>query len=138
MTDEQRARFDGLFEEVLEALPPGIADLLEEIPVVVDDRPSDTLLKELAAEYGESEPMEADQMCGLHTGVPLTEMSVESTGVLPPEIRIFREGIIRLAGGWREDGVEDDIYDEIAITLLHEIGHHFGLDEDDLARLGYD
>ena len=64
-------------------------------------------------------------------------------------IHIFREGIIACAGGWTpwqasspdggtlEGGGEEVVRDEIRITLLHELGHHFGLDEDDLDELGY-
>jgi predicted Zn-dependent protease with MMP-like domain len=59
-------------------------------------------------------------------------------------VHIFREGIIDMAGGWEEGedehgayGGEERIREEIRITILHELGHHFGLDEDDLERLGY-
>jgi predicted Zn-dependent protease with MMP-like domain len=94
----------------------------------------------LSKEAGEA--IQPDELCGLHTGVAFTERSVTSSGDLPSEIRLFREGILAEAGGWEEpgedvDAVEDSIYEEIRITLLHEIGHQFGLDEDDLERLGY-
>ena len=60
-------------------------------------------------------------------------------------IHIFREGIVNLATedeegralGWKAEHAEESIYEEIRITILHEIGHHFGLDEDDLEELGY-
>ena len=53
---------------------------------------------------------------------------------------LFRGPIIRLAGwrGRRDDQATAELAEQIRITLLHEIGHHFGLDEDDLARLGYE
>lgn len=138
MKGAERERFDELFEEALEGLPPGIAALLDEIPVIVDDRPEPKLLEELAREWGEEEPVSPDGLAGLHTGIALTERSVEHGEVLPTEIRLFREGIIALAGGWDQPEADDIVYEEIVITLLHEIGHHFGLDEEDLARLGYD
>ncbi|TVQ31430.1 MAG: metallopeptidase family protein [Phycisphaeraceae bacterium] len=104
---------------------------MREIPVILDDRPSPKLLKELGMGSGEL-------LCGLHSGIALTDRSIEHSGVLPDEIRLFREGIVETAGGWEAQYAEDEIYEQIRITLLHEIGHHFGLDEDDLAELGYD
>lgn len=139
MTDEERDRFDDLLDEVVERLPPRVMDLLAEVPLIVDDEPPEVVLRELLGDLPEGDPTTADELrdelCGLHTGVPITERSVEEGLDLPEEIRIFRRGIIALAGGWAD---EDAVYDEIRITVLHEIGHHFGLDEDDLAELGYD
>jgi predicted Zn-dependent protease with MMP-like domain len=143
MTDAERDRFDALLEGVMEELPTPLRDLLQEAPVIVDDRPESALLRSLLAESGEANPTsEAEQemaetLCGLHTGVPLTEQSVEMPIDLPTDIRLFREGILLTAGGWLHDGAEEHVREEIAITLLHEIGHHFGLDEDDLEALGY-
>jgi predicted Zn-dependent protease with MMP-like domain len=147
MTQAERSRFDGLFEEALEHLPPRLRALLEEVAVVVDDRPDAVLARELYEELGheEGETLEAfaGSLCGLHTGVPLTERSVSQAADLPTNIRIFREGIVNTAGGWdagegeSADEVDDAVYEEIMITLLHEIGHHFGLGERDLEELGY-
>lgn len=130
ISEAERDRFDALFERVAAALPPRVAALLEEVPVVLDDAPDPDLLDEM----GESD--EAD-LLGLHTGTPFTEQSVESPD-LSSEIRLFRVGIIEHAGGWEGADADDRIAEEIRITLLHEIGHQFGLDEDDLERLGYD
>ncbi|MFM1823935.1 MAG: hypothetical protein RI967_2201 [Planctomycetota bacterium] len=152
----ERERFDRIFEEVLDALPEEIHALLEECPIVLEDRPSRALLEELgmkepgAKDLGMSAGAddgadgEDDILCGLHTGIPLTERSVEGPG-LGDVIHVFREGVVDMAGGW-EEGVDEDgtpyggearVREEIRITVLHEIGHHFGLDEDDLERLGY-
>lgn len=131
MTDEERTRFDALLEDVLETLPRRLIDLLEEIPLIVEDHPSAQMLRELGMEEGET-------LCGLHTGTALTERSVDMPAAPPDEIRIFREGIVETAGGWEQDHADQEVYEEIRITVLHEIGHHFGLDEDDLADLGYD
>ena len=125
MTDDERRRFDEVLETVLEALPSGLQALLAEAPVIVEDRPSAQLLREL-------DLCPEDLLCGLHTGTPLTERSVEHSPELPETIHLFREGILELAGDWSL------LQREIRITLLHEIGHHFGLDEDDLAELGYE
>lgn len=147
MTPAERARFDSLLEEAIDQLPARLHGLLEEVPLVVDDQPDAALTRELFTELGheEGETLEefSEGLCGLHSGVPLTETSVEHSGIMPGNIRIFREGIVWTAGGWEagdgesDDDVDDAIYDEIAITLLHEIGHHFGLGEQDLEELGY-
>ena len=139
MRRDERARFDGLFEQVLAALPEEIHRMIEEVPVVLEDHPS----RELLADMG-IDPDDRAGLCGLHTGIPLTERSVSDAG-LPEVISLFREGIVEEAGGWDEwtddDGTELGgeacIVREIRITLLHEIGHHFGLGEEDLDRLGY-
>lgn len=148
MTESERARFDALVEEVLENLPPKLRALLDEVPLVVEDRPEPALAAELYDEMvqGRGETLEefTATLCGLHTGIALPDRSVEHSGTLPEEVRIFREGIVAIAGGWgahegeTAEDVNDEIYEEIAITILHELGHHFGLDEEDLERLGYD
>jgi predicted Zn-dependent protease with MMP-like domain len=148
MTNGERQRFDALLEEALDNLPPRLHALLEEVPLVVDDRPEAGLARELYEELGheEGETVEefAGTLCGLHTGVPLTERSVTQSGELPTNIRVFREGIVATAGGWEAsaeetaEDVDNAVYEEIMITVLHEIGHHFGLGERDLEELGYE
>ena len=138
MRDDLRARFDDLLDDVVANLPGRVHDLLDEVPIIVDDEPPEPVLRDLVNEWShEGVTAEAlrDELCGLHTGVPLTERSVEAAADLPEEIRLFRRGIVTHAGGW---DVPDAIREEIRITVLHEIGHHFGLDEDDLAELGYE
>lgn len=125
----ERARFDRLLEAVLDGLPDALHELLEEAPLVVDDLPEPVLLEELGLAD------DPESLCGLHSGVPLTERSVEQPWNAEV-IHLFRVGILSEAGG---AGASDaDLLREIRITLLHEIGHHFGLDEDDLAALGYE
>jgi len=124
MTASERRRFDELLEAVLATLPPRLHALLDEAPLIVEDHPSPALCAELG--IGPD-----DVLCGLHSGTPLTERSVE-TDEFPETIHLFREGILDHADGW------DRVREEIRITVLHEIGHHFGLDEDDLAELGYE
>lgn len=131
MNAKERERFDALLEEALEAMPEHIHALIDEVPLIVDDRPTERMLRELGMGPDET-------LCGLHSGVPLTERSVEHSGTMPNEIRIFREGIIETAGGWDQEEADDWVYDEIWVTILHELGHQFGLDEEDLRELGYD
>lgn len=145
MHPDERQRFDELLETVVDEMPPAIHDLFEEVPLIVDDRPDRTLLLKLAADFDvPDEPGElqafASELCGLHSGRMLTERSVEDPADVPEDIRIFREGIISIAGGWDGPPEEVDaaVSEQIRITILHEVGHHFGLDEDDLEELGYD
>lgn len=133
MNERERDRFDELVEEVLAGLPEGITALLDEVPLIVIDRPTPAMMRDLGFDPSKTEV--AGELCGLHSGIPDTEASVEHHGVMPSDVHIFRDGVLLAAGGW--DAGEEAILDEIEITLLHEIGHQMGLDEDDLERLGY-
>ncbi|MEO1008351.1 MAG: metallopeptidase family protein [Planctomycetota bacterium] len=129
-----RARFDGLLERVIAALPERVAAVLEEVPVHVLDEPDERILADLGVprEHWEDE---RDSLCGLQTGHMLTERSIEDPADLGTQIHLFRRGIAQVAGGWEAD--DATLRAEIQITLLHELGHHFGLDEEDLDQLGY-
>jgi len=126
--EEDRRRFDALLEEVLAELPEDLLARFEEIPLIVEDAPPPRLMRQLGVEHPQD-------LCGLHTGVALTERSVELSGVPTDEIHIFRLGVIAAAGGPRAP--RQRLLREIRVTLLHELGHHFGLDEQDLDELGY-
>lgn len=126
---KERSQFDDYLEAVLEGLPPEVSELLDEVPVIVEDEPS----RELLAEMGiEAKPGEAD-LCGLHWGTPMSEQSVFEGGAVPGRIYLFRGPILRLS-----EWDPDELMEQIRITLLHEIGHLFGLDEDELTELGYE
>jgi predicted Zn-dependent protease with MMP-like domain len=131
MNDLLRRRFDRLMDEVLAELPGHILDLLEEVPLVVDDRPTADQLEEQAMD-------DDSELLGLHDGIPLTERSVQDSGVLPERIHIFRECIIGAATDQAGRLTDEALRHEIRTTVLHEIGHHFGMNEDDLADLGYE
>ncbi len=142
MTEPEQARFDALVEEVLEQLPQPLRDLLEEVALVVEDVPTPEMLKGV-----EGDPIEdPTELCGLHSGHAFTEASFEDGAEPPSTIHLFRVGIVGQAGGWEEVGAgpaaaeeaDDRVCEEIWITLLHEIGHQFGLSEEDLERLGYE
>lgn len=146
MRKAERERFDRLLQDVLDELPKGIHALIEQVPLVVEDRPDPALVKTLIAEGTIESEAAAAELCGLHTGVPITDRSIDdpdgwgalgAEGSGPETVHIFREGIIALAGGWEAEHADENVYEEIRITVLHEIGHHFGLDEDDLEELGY-
>ncbi len=135
LPQQLRDTFDAILEDELAALPPQAAAVVEESAVIVEDEPSPALLESLGMDPS------ADDLCGLHDGIPETEQSVDDTYMLPTQIMLFRGPIIRLAGYRLANGREEnrgELIEQVRITLLHEIGHQFGLDEDDLADLGYD
>ena len=125
-----RDHFDYILEEVLAAMPQRIQKLVEEVPLVVDDYPSDDVMEKTKVRH-------RGQLCGLYTGIPLTERSIWQSGTLPDRIMIYREGILNAAEDQYGHVTPDSLRDQIRITVLHELGHHHGLDEDDLRKLGY-
>ncbi len=128
--DRTRRIFDALLEQVMEELPDEIHALIEEVPLVVEDHPSKRTMREMEIES-------PDELCGLHDGVPLTERGSEDLPTLPDTITIYRLGILSLVRAQTGDLDRDELRRQIRITILHEIGHHFGLDEEDLEALGY-
>ncbi|MEO0514665.1 MAG: metallopeptidase family protein [Planctomycetota bacterium] len=134
LSRSERDEFDRLLDGEVEALPPAIFELLDEVPLIVDDEPSAELLQSLGMTPGE------DDLCGLHDATPFTEQSVEHGFEMPGQIMLFRGPIQRLAAEISDESggrFGRELRRQIHITLLHEIGHHFGLEEDDLQRLGY-
>lgn len=127
MKQALRDRFDSLLENVLEELPGFVRTQLDEVPVIVEDEPSEEILEEMGLPGGEP-----SDLCGLHSGIPLTERTPSAPSAQGSSILIFRGPILRLA-----DGSEEALAEEIRITLLHEIGHHFGFSEEDLEEMGY-
>lgn len=138
MSPDHRARFDALLAAEIDRLPDPFRRALDEVPVIVEDRPDPDLAAALQRDGLIDDPDDPeDDLLGLHSGDALTERSVEASGVLPGQIHLFRDSIVDQAGGFVGDDADRRVAEEIRVTLLHEIGHHFGLDEDDLDRLGY-
>lgn len=134
MNEGDTKLFDALLEQEIEALPPRLARLVaEQVAVIVLDRPDAAMLAELGMHEDE-----ALDLCGLHSGIGATDRSIEDDLVLPSRIHLFREGIVDLAGGMDGLASIERVRVQIRITLLHEIGHEFGLDEEQLRELGYD
>jgi predicted Zn-dependent protease with MMP-like domain len=129
---EERQRFEELVEEALEDLPPEFAERLDNVDVVVRGRPSSKTLRDMGVPLGES-------LLGLYQGVPQTQRSVEYGNVLPDRIEVYREPILDEADALcPEDGdFEATVRQVVRKTVLHEIGHHFGLSDEDLRRLDY-
>ena len=130
MNPETRNRFDNIFEEVLEELPPVVHELIEKVPLVVEDYPSRRVMEETGIH-------DRRELCGLYTGIPLTERSVWQSGTLPDVVTIYREGILSIAADRTGHVGTRRLREEIRITILHELAHHHGLDEDELRELGY-
>lgn len=120
-----RKQFEALVAEALDGLPTLIQDAMSNVDVVVEERPS----KEQYTALG----LAPDEwLFGLYEGTPLIERGIVSDPLMPDKITIFRRPL--------EDACEnaEQITEEIRRTVVHEIAHHFGIDEDRLAELGYD
>ena len=92
--------------------------------------PSRRVMDETGVRYRE-------QLCGLYTGIPLTERSIRHSGTLPDVVTIYREGILEAARDAYGRIRTDRLREQVRITVLHELAHHHGLDEDELRELGY-
>ena len=111
-------------------MPPLIHELIEKVPLHVEDYPSDDVMDRLDVEC-------IDDLCGLYTGIPIGEKSVSHSGTLPDVVTIYREGILS-ASADREGRINvKRLREQIRITVLHELAHHHGLSEEELNRLGY-
>ena len=120
------SRFERLVQRALEGLPPQFQEHLENVSVVIAEAPDRVLLESLGFDPEDPD----DTLFGFYEGVPLTERRHDDV-LLPDQITIFRRPLLERAQSERE------IIDEVRITVLHEIGHFFGLDEDRLDELGY-
>lgn len=130
MKPETRRRFDAQFEWVLERMPPLIHELIERVPLHVEDYPSDEVMERTGARC-------IDDLCGLYTGIPIGEKSVWHSGTMPDVVTIYREGILSAAADGNGRIAAGRLREQIRITVLHELAHHHGLDEDELRKLGY-
>lgn len=119
------AAFDNVLRQVLDDLPGMFRESIRNVAIVVEDRPPDWLLDELGLPPGET-------LYGFYHGIPLPERSVLDSGNLPDRISVYRGPLME---DFRDPG---ELASQIRTTLLHEIGHYFGMDEEDLARLGYE
>lgn len=114
-----RAQFRQLVSEAIDTIPLRFRRHLQNIAIVVEDEPSEALLAEM-----EIDP--PDTLFGLYQGTPLTERSWGHGNTLPDRITIFQFPIEDVSE------TEDDVVTEIGETLIHEVGHYFGLSEDEI------
>jgi predicted Zn-dependent protease with MMP-like domain len=108
-------RFEELVGEALDEVPAELLDLMDNVVVLVADDP----------------PEDEPDLLGLYEGHALTSRGVDYSLVLPDRITIYRNPILRLCVS------EDEVVDEVAVTVVHEIAHHFGIDDRRLHELGW-
>lgn len=126
MIEVSQKRFEKLVGRALDLLPPEFLAHLENVNVVIEEEPDADLLGEMGFDLDDPE----DTLFGLYEGVPLIERRHDDM-LLPDRIVIFRGPLL----DWAES--EEEIVEEVRVTVLHEIGHFFGMDEDRLEELGY-
>lgn len=107
-------RFDELVRGALDVIPEELAAAIDNVVILVEDR----------------DP-EDPGLLGLYRGVALTERDSWYAGSLPDTITIYREALLDACDS------EDEVVEEVAITVIHEVAHHFGIDDDRLRELGW-
>lgn len=107
--------FEDLVRQALDDIPTELAALVDNCVILVEDVP----------------PADEPDLLGLYDGVPLTERGDQYGGVLPDRILLFRLPILAICD------TPADVVEEVHITVVHEIAHHFGIDDDRLHDLGY-
>jgi predicted Zn-dependent protease with MMP-like domain len=117
-----RSAFERHVSDALATIPKRFRDAMRNIAIVVEDEPSVTLLREM-----DIDP--PDTLFGLYQGVPLTERRWDYGNALPDRIVLFQ------GPHERESRDEDDLVASIAETLIHEIGHYFGLSEEEIEAI---
>ncbi len=110
-----RAEFEELVSVALDGIPAELASLMDNVVVLVEDEP----------------PADGPPLLGLYDGVPLTERDSGYTFLGPDRIFVFRGPLTRMCE------TSEELVEEVRITVVHEIAHHFGIDDDHLHDLGY-
>jgi predicted Zn-dependent protease with MMP-like domain len=111
------AAFEELVAKALDEVPPALADLMDNVVVLIEP----------------DAPPHDSGLLGLYEGIPLTDRGASYLGLegLPDRITIFRNPILAMCRS------EDEVVDEVLVTVVHEIAHHFGIDDDRLHELGW-
>ena len=112
--DVPLAEFEDLVAAALDGIPQELAELVDNVVILVED-----------------DPPPGEYLLGLYEGVPLTERGWFYAGALPDRITIYRNPIVATAR------THDDVVREVRVTVVHEIAHHFGIDDDRLHELGW-
>ncbi|GLY64043.1 metallopeptidase family protein [Amycolatopsis taiwanensis] len=108
------ARFEELVADALDEVPAEFSQAMDNVVVLVEDQND-----------------EAPDILGLYHGIALTERTSDYGGVLPDRISIYRRPILQMCDS------EDQVVEEVLITVVHEIAHHFGIDDARLHELGW-
>jgi predicted Zn-dependent protease with MMP-like domain len=120
-----RERFDQIVQRAIGRIPDEFRTHLDNMIITVQARPSAELLEEMGYDPDE-------ELLGVYTGIPLTERSTFDPPLYPDAIYLFQEPLQEMCADFEE------LEREIEITVVHEIAHYLGIDEDRLAELGYD
>ena len=115
MIEMSRDRFEELVSEALDQVPPELTRLIDNCVVLVED----------------DAPADDPELLGLYDGVPITERDSGYVMAVPDRITIFRNPTLNMCES------EEEVVEEVGITVVHEIAHHFGIDDDRLHELGY-
>ncbi|ACZ32085.1 protein of unknown function DUF1025 [Xylanimonas cellulosilytica DSM 15894] len=116
MMEFSRADFEDAVSDALDSIPPELTAMMDNVVVLVEDEA----------------PVDDPELLGLYEGVPLTERGeFWAAGALPDRITIFRNPTLAICE------TRDDVVEEVAVTVVHEIAHHFGIDDDRLHDLGW-
>lgn len=116
--------FEELVSEALDDLPEELARLMDNVQVVIETSPD----PETIAELGD----EATTLLGLYQGIPMTERSEAYFGVLPDRICLYKDNLEATCATLEE------LAEAVRVTVIHEIAHHFGIDDERLTELGWD
>jgi len=115
MLEMDAERFEDLVGDELDALPDDMVDGLDNVVIQVEDRPEDGSL----------------DLLGLYDGVALTERGQYGFGEMPDRILIYREPLLAICAD------EEELRDQVHVTLVHEIAHYYGIDDEKLHELGW-
>ena len=119
-----RRKFDQIVQQAIARIPEQFRRHLDNMIITVQSRPSPDLLEDMGYEPDEI-------LLGVYTGVPLTERSAIDPPLYPDTIYLFQEPLEEMCQSL------DELEEEIEITVVHEVAHYLGIDEDRLADLGY-
>ncbi len=115
MIEVSDERFDELVEAAFAAIPAALTSRLDNVVLFIEDEA----------------PADDPNLLGLYDGIPLTERDSMYGAVLPDRIFVFRRPTLEICA------TEADVIREVGITVVHEIAHYFGIDDDRLHELGY-
>lgn len=115
MIELSEERFAALVEDAFAAVPAELAALLDNVVLFIED----------------DAPPDDPHLLGLYDGIPLTERDGTYAGVMPDRIFVYRNPTLAICD------TEEHVVEEVRITVVHEIAHHFGIEDDRLHELGY-
>ncbi|KQV75228.1 hypothetical protein ASC61_09570 [Aeromicrobium sp. Root344] len=115
MIEVSEDRFAELVEAAFDAVPAELAALLDNVVLFIED----------------DAPADDPTLLGFYDGIPLTERDTSYGGVMPDRIHVYRNPTLAICD------TEEDVVEEVGITVVHEIAHHFGIEDDRLHELGY-